>query len=50
MEIPARALHFVFRVAKRSETMNFFRNILGMKVRLPTSQLLHSKEILKQLL
>jgi len=32
MEISGRALHFVFRVAKRGETMNFYRNILGMKV------------------
>lgn len=30
--ISGRALHYVFKVAKRAETMNFFRNILGMKV------------------
>jgi len=27
-----RALHFVFKVADRSSTINFYRNILGMKV------------------
>jgi len=32
MDIPGRALHFVFRVAKRSQTMHFYREILGMKV------------------
>ncbi|KAF7386281.1 hypothetical protein HZH68_013413 [Vespula germanica] len=30
--IPARALHFVFKIAERKETMTFYREILGMKV------------------
>lgn len=30
--IPARALHFVFKIAERKETMKFYREILGMKV------------------
>ena len=27
-----RALHFVFKVANRKGTINFYRNVLGMKV------------------
>ena len=27
-----RALHFVFKVADRKATINFYRNVLGMKV------------------
>ena len=27
-----RALHFVFKIANRNETMKFYREILGMKV------------------
>lgn len=30
--IRARALHFVFKIAERKETMKFYREILGMKV------------------
>lgn len=30
--ISGRALHFVFKVAERKETMNFYREVLGMKV------------------
>lgn len=30
--ISGRALHFVFKVADRKETMNFYREVLGMKV------------------
>ncbi|XP_046832505.1 glyoxalase domain-containing protein 4 isoform X1 [Vespa crabro] len=30
--ICARALHFVFKIAERKETMKFYREILGMKV------------------
>ncbi|XP_043679698.1 glyoxalase domain-containing protein 4 isoform X2 [Vespula pensylvanica] len=30
--IHARALHFVFKIAERKETMKFYREILGMKV------------------
>ena len=28
-----RALHFVFKIADRKATMDFYRNVLGMKVR-----------------
>lgn len=27
-----RALHFVFKVAERTKTMQFYRELLGMKV------------------
>jgi len=30
--ISGRALHYVFRVGKRAETMDFYRKVLGMKV------------------
>uniref|UniRef100_A0A336KJL7 CSON010900 protein n=1 Tax=Culicoides sonorensis TaxID=179676 RepID=A0A336KJL7_CULSO len=30
--ISGRALHYVFKVAKRAETMDFYRKVLGMKV------------------
>ncbi|XP_063706904.1 glyoxalase domain-containing protein 4 [Culicoides brevitarsis] len=30
--IAGRALHYVFKVAKRAETMDFYRKILGMKI------------------
>ena len=28
-----RGLHFVFKIGNRNETMKFYREILGMKVR-----------------
>ena len=30
--VSGRALHWVFKVADRAATINFYRNILGMKV------------------
>ena len=40
MNIPGRALHFVFRIGRRGETINFYRNILGMKVSSSTTGLI----------
>lgn len=31
--VSARALHFVLKIGDRAANANFFRNILGMKVR-----------------
>lgn len=33
MAAPRRALHFVFKVADRTSTAVFYRDVLGMKVR-----------------
>ena len=34
MSTTTRALHFVFKVADRTSTIDFYRNVLAMKVRL----------------
>lgn len=33
MAISARALHFVLKIGDRKANINFFRNVLGMKVK-----------------
>ena len=32
--IKGRALHWVFKIGDRKKTMDFYRNVLGMKVSL----------------
>lgn len=32
MNISGRALHFVFKIGERKNTMKFYREVLGMKV------------------
>ena len=32
MKLSGRALHWVFKVGDRSKTIDFYRNVLGMKV------------------
>ena len=34
LKLSGRALHWVFKVGDRGKTIDFYRNVLGMKVRM----------------
>ena len=41
LELGGRALHWVFKVGDRGKTIDFYRNVLGMKVRENAINVLH---------
>lgn len=41
LKLSGRALHWVFKVGDRGKTIDFYRNVLGMKVRENAINVLH---------